>query len=367
MKLDSVKISNYRSVKGLVLSVKNIGGSYLRTLVGVNEAGKTNILKAIYAANKNTKINYEQDCHKDARRNGQPIKISLIFKLDDTEIGLLEDLLLEEKILPANKESKIRSIEKCVIVNKSNVRTEEFWPIVPPKGLRFIRKSAEETVVNAQGATNQVEVTCEELKEAIKKKEPGSFLGQLNTKIVYWKASPEYLISEPVNLNTLKNDKNFNIPLSNLFNLIGITSENLNALIERIKNDPAERRQISLSLSKKATDYIRQVWPESKVNFEIWIEENNNCTVHIGDNDSSELFRMNERSDGFKQFVSILLTLSVESRNRTLTDNIILIDEPEINLHPSSISYLLDELLKISQTNYLFVSTHSIFMIDKKV
>lgn len=43
-----------------------------------------------------------------------------------------------------------------------------------------------------------------------------------------------------------------------------------------------------------------------------------------------------------------------------------LIDEPEIGLHPSGQTYLKDELIKIAKNNIVFVSTHSIFMIDKE-
>jgi predicted ATP-dependent endonuclease of OLD family len=42
-----------------------------------------------------------------------------------------------------------------------------------------------------------------------------------------------------------------------------------------------------------------------------------------------------------------------------------LIDEPEVHLHPSGIRWMLEELLEIGKNNYLFISTHSDFMLDK--
>ncbi|GAF71619.1 unnamed protein product, partial [marine sediment metagenome] len=68
----------------------------------------------------------------------------------------------------------------------------------------------------------------------------------------------------------------------------------------------------------------------------------------------------------FKHFVSILLTLSAETRNKSLSNAIIIIDEPETSLHPSSIMYLRDELLEISNKNTLFLASHSIFIVDKR-
>ncbi len=49
-----------------------------------------------------------------------------------------------------------------------------------------------------------------------------------------------------------------------------------------------------------------------------------------------------------------------------LTNTLILLDEPEISLHPSGARYLRDELIKISKSNTVVYSTHSIFMIDKR-
>ncbi len=43
----------------------------------------------------------------------------------------------------------------------------------------------------------------------------------------------------------------------------------------------------------------------------------------------------------------------------------ILIDEPDIHLHPSGIRWMLKELIEIGKHNNLFISTHSNFMLDK--
>jgi len=42
-----------------------------------------------------------------------------------------------------------------------------------------------------------------------------------------------------------------------------------------------------------------------------------------------------------------------------------LIDEPDLWLHPSGARFLRDELIKISENNYVVYSSHSIFMIDR--
>jgi predicted ATP-dependent endonuclease of OLD family len=71
-------------------------------------------------------------------------------------------------------------------------------------------------------------------------------------------------------------------------------------------------------------------------------------------------FEVDKRSDGFKQFVSIILNLSIENETGVLNNKVILLDEPETHLHPSGQKYLRNELLKISENNLVIYATHSI-------
>src|SRR6185436_7048704 len=75
-----------------------------------------------------------------------------------------------------------------------------------------------------------------------------------------------------------------------------------------------------------------------------------------------------QRSDGFRQFISFLLTLSAQNHSDELSNCILLLDEPETHLHPTAQLNLMDELIKISKNkndNIVFFATHSNYMIDK--
>lgn len=64
-----------------------------------------------------------------------------------------------------------------------------------------------------------------------------------------------------------------------------------------------------------------------------------------------------------------MLTLSIENANNELSQTILLIDEPEIHLHPPAQINLLKELIQItsnSKNNIVFFATHSNYMIDKE-
>ena len=83
-------------------------------------------------------------------------------------------------------------------------------------------------------------------------------------------------------------------------------------------------------------------------------------------NDEFNLYNINERSQGFRQFISLILSISISNEKEKLKNAIIIVDEPENHLHPSGIRYMRDELLKIGKNNYVFLATHSNFMIDRK-
>jgi predicted ATP-dependent endonuclease of OLD family len=77
-------------------------------------------------------------------------------------------------------------------------------------------------------------------------------------------------------------------------------------------------------------------------------------------------FSLAQRSDGFKRFVSFLLLISASVLKEKIKNALLLIDEPDIGLHPKGSKLLKDELFKISKSNRVVYSTHSIFMIDKE-
>jgi len=83
--------------------------------------------------------------------------------------------------------------------------------------------------------------------------------------------------------------------------------------------------------------------------------------------DESNHYELSQRSDGFKRFVTFLLMVSAVDASNLLRDIVLLIDEPEVGLHPSGARYLRDELIEISKNNYVVFSTQSIFMVDNKI
>ena len=117
-------------------------------------------------------------------------------------------------------------------------------------------------------------------------------------------------------------------------------------------------------MSKKSSEYLRKVWKDYKnVSFELRIN-GENIDIHI--KDANNFYDCEQRSDGFKRFVTFLLALSAPVNNGEISNAIIIIDEPDTGIHIKGQKNLMQELIRISKNNLVFYSTHSIFMIDRE-
>lgn len=381
MKLDSVTINNYRSISNLSIKIDEIAGKNCVILLGINEAGKSNILKALSLIDSAIEVNYLIDCNKQAQDTNEDIYVNYKFiQSKEEEEELLSKIKLPEELV---KKIKISSIEKIININESeksnyynicieesnyysdyifNSVTNEVNKITEIyKGSDKITAENIQTLVNADS-----KLLDQAVLEEIVKKNTEEYIESVRPKIIFWKPSPEYLMNESINLNEFKEDLTKSIPLRNIFKLSNINNNQIKSRIESIANDEDKRTELEEILTDNVTRYINKIWKDHKINIKVRIEENLFCKVKVEDKDNNKpKFRMDQRSDGFKQFISILLNISAENDTDELKNKIILLDEPEVHLHPSGIKYLRDELLKIAKNNVVFVATHSIFMVDK--
>lgn len=368
MRLAKVSIGNFRSIQQLDIELLPIGGKNCSFFIGMNETGKSNILKAIKLLGKESlELDYSSDCEKNAKKKDQNITIEALYEV--TKDDGIEELIAASEIMDELKPViKITSIKRILSVDKNMKKTDDLW-------FNFDR-----TVFEGFYSNEDIKIFTE--AEALTKTgvfEPlnthvldGLVTDCIDEKVrdllpdaIFWKASPEYLITGPISLSSFASNPGLSIPLKNIFGLDGkLTNEQIKDAIDRISLDVAEKEEYEVHLSDIATRHINTLWPEHKINLRIRFE-GDQCFVFVEDKETKQNFDMLQRSDGFKHFISILLTLSVQVRTNGLKNKIILLDEPETSLHPSSIKYLRDELLNISKTNCVMVATHSIFMVDR--
>jgi len=374
MKIKKVTINNFKSIKDEVsFEIKKIANKNCFILLGINESGKSNILEAISLLNPEQKIDYNIDCNSEAEEENKKISITYELQIDNydfykkqfIEKGLSEDLV---NII------EITKIERKISIDSKNSRTDFFhiW-------IKDVKKEFEKYILDKEN--NKIEIkTDENIKESpdgekniLDKDKLETFLedefydlfNKNIPKIIFWKSSEEkYLINEKIDLNIFKEDFNISIPLKNCFRIAGV--EKIKERIESVVGHSTKIATLKDLLNEKVTEHINNVWKEHKINIRFEID-NMQLSFLIEEKDNTlPKYELNQRSDGFKHFISILLNLSVENETSQLKDKIILLDEPEVHLHPSGEKYLRDELLEIAKNNFVFFATHSIFMVDKK-
>ena len=184
--------------------------------------------------------------------------------------------------------------------------------------------------------------------------------------VSFWQPTPKYLLSD-VDLHAFSKKIDSNKPLRNIFYLSGYKKEQ--DIVKAINevNNSKKRSVLSSKLNNAVNTYINRVW-SNKISVVIEITETGKMSFLIKDQGAENehnRFELTERSQGAQQFLSLILSLSLEAETHERKNELILIDEPETHLHPSGIRDLGKELLKVGEENYVFLATHSPFIIDK--
>ena len=382
MKLKKISIQNFKSIKDMHFDIKKHGNSYTSMLLGINESGKSNILEAMSFLNT-PDGNFDFDIlHHQKDEESEYIDLYFHFLIEKQEVYThsVQQLISDkEKLLHFT----ISEVSKNVYLRRGDdTFTEEIHYEIKnlTNGLyikeetTLINKNGQQTktTIKSISKENDAEGSYIELTEEV-------FNNYFEETIIdvikenmptasFWKPSENYLISSDIDLNSFSTNTSSNIPLRNIFSLSGYTTdESIRESILKL-NNPQHRSRLASRLSEYSTQYVNKIW-NHKIELVIEISENMNCTMSIKDAgkfNKHDRHSMDARSEGFKQFMSLILSLSIESRQTNKQNRLILIDEPENHLHPSGIRDLGRELIEIGKNDVLFVSTHSPFLIDTK-
>jgi hypothetical protein len=396
MRLDRVDIQNFRSIRNISLSLN----PPCRILVGINEAGKTSILRALALLDPEVEIATE-DIRDPAP--DEPIvdhsMVRFIFKLDrDERLSVYESaapwflaaesntpLLVREGTSFSLAQICDRATEGLYRVNliaqsrggsywafpKSEVAPGWFQPS-PSCPEDFSFEGPEGSVVLSQVVAVH-ESHAESIPDGhlvpLKPSRVNTALGGLLLSYVeenlpvciFWRHSEDLLIPGRINLDEFASDPGSCFPLMNAFGLAGVTD--VQESVSNAKEKPNGLRNLLDRVAAGATKHIQDVWPEYK-GITIDLRQNGDF-LETTVNDVHNLYDFSRRSDGFQRFISFLLMISAPAKTNALRDVLILHDDPDAGLHPSGARHLRDELIRVSAANYVVFATHSIFMIDR--
>jgi len=399
MKLDRVEIMNYRSIKNETVKFD----SSCKVLVGINESGKSNVLRALsmLSPKHSTVTSDERQPLPDENDTPEHSRIRFIFNLDKDDhsaiaSGLHKLIKASESAKVVNDGAKDYTLAQLVRLHKEALydvdirkgsKTARYWTlkqaftyvgewkkpsatcpddatyvdsdgdIIKINDFKLIKIKAEHSEIPEEYLTDaSIEDILNTVGSSI-----CSYMKDHIPLVVFWEYSDKDLLPTQVSLAKFTEDPSSFIPLKNMFILAG-----KNNISDEIKSAKARGVTVLDNLLKRvslhATKYLADVWHEYKgVKFNLQLNGSNiMCSVS-----EENSFCFKDRSDGFKKFIAFLLSVSTTSHTDTLTNALILIDEPETGLHPSGARYLRDELLKISKKNLVVYSTHSIFMVDR--
>ena len=375
MKIKRVVIDNFKSIDHIELDFDKVGDSYTKIFVGINESGKSNILEALsYFKAPEKSVQFDNYCNQKFDEKKRCV-ISFYLDWDDANLSvnnlkddkgdtyninfsitdLVKEVTLKEGADKFSTSYSYRSNLKESGIYVGKVHTyDSYYNKVDRVSVSKEKKDGYQLLTN-ENFSSFFGVNV--ISDLIKREEP---------QVSVWQPSHEYQLAN-INLNSFAKNVDSNKPLRNIFHLSGYTDEkSISEVISKV-NIAKNRSKLSSKLNTSINNYINKVW-SNKINIIIEIAETGLLTFLIRDqgaDNEHDRFEITDRSQGAQQFLSLILSLSLESESHERKNELILIDEPEVHLHPSGIRDLGKELLKVGKDNYVFLATHSPFIIDK--
>ena len=341
MKLSSITIKNFRSIENLTFKVEEVDGSYTFALIGVNESGKSSFLEAIaLVGNKEAKIS-----QKDYMDKNKKVLITLNYKL--------------------SKKWAKNWYEEITARNMVNCSQDDITELVVGVSFEAIDADREESVPEVvakllplQERVKNIPLDMDMQEFLLKRFRIGDF------RVILWKPNKEHLIAEEIDLKEFADNIRMSLPLLNCFRLAGLEPT------EAFVSDPREENYMAGQLENTITKHINEIWPSHPVKIKFQISGGKLTFLVEDDQVKSRSKTIDQRSDGFRHFISFLLTTSIDSVRKLFPQSLFLIDEPETHLHPQAQADLLKELIRITKgengETVLFFATHSNHMVDKK-
>jgi predicted ATP-dependent endonuclease of OLD family len=286
---------------------------HISVLIGANESGKTNLLKAVEAFKYELTFDNSLTCqYSDFYYQGRCPEIILQFV----------------DLSPENRAQLVKYGEIFNEINGFMVRRD--GPQL--KDYHILIEENEMKVDDMKG-----------------------FLDCL-PKILFFDSIP--LIKNQVQLENLLNGKEEFITEQNLLKIGGINDFGL------IFEDSTRGRRTSEEASRAITDQVRKVWSQEPT-IEIKLNVNGKV-LYIDLCDTTTVFDTpDSRSLGFRWYLSFYINFLAQTMQSQSNEFIFLIDEPGIHLHPAGQKDLVKVLEDLGTRNQILITTHSPFMINR--
>ena len=392
MKLMRVYIEGFRSIETLIMHFDGFGH---KVLVGKNESGKSNILNALSLLSNDNEFTAKD---KKVMYQKQANMVVFGFRLEHNELQLcikkslekfvadyqtVRDLLVTQlyiafRVTPEKREWQV------TFINTSDDTSSEWYLIKETYSDIPLRVSFKNLLVPGNYIHRDLLNKLDEwdtdfIMNKLTEAPVSGIISTLNTiinealdlanyrfPVAYWRYSEQkHTIPPSVDREAFSQNPSSCAPLQNMFLLANIPSDKIRDNISAANGVNANSLKSALDhVNRKTNEYIKKTWKEfNDVRIALFPHGTN---IGIGIADELNTFDFDQRSDGFRRFVSFLLLLSatVENDSEQARNSLILIDEPETSLHPSGARDFRDKLIELGKENVVVYSTHSPSMVD---
>lgn len=298
MKIEKVRIKNVKGIKDLELSFKKDNKILdLIVLAGINGSGKTTILESIKDFFNNTNISYDEP---------EKSNIYLNIFFEDFEKKQIEEA---EKSSIDNYEHKLQDFFSALQSYEYNRKNNgEYYSYLIAK---FFENPPKIIYVPAENKFEEIQTYSTTLSKKYK------FINTINSNII--RDIPSYIATRRNYLATIEED---------------LTMK---------------------EITNKVVNEINGIFDILELDVKLKGFSKDEKTMPVFENSAGEEFDINDLSSGEKQlFLRTLSIKMLEPKN-----SIILIDEPELSLHPKWQQRIIEVYKKIGENNQIILATHS--------
>ncbi|HYK08245.1 MAG TPA: ATP-binding protein [Candidatus Eisenbacteria bacterium] len=349
MKLTKVEFFNYRSISGDDLDVEKD----TTCLVGINEAGKSNILYALEKLGVNQVLTQDEfSRHSEEYGSSEnPPELKVTYSLEDKE--------KEEIAKVTGKEEPILVLRKTgghYVFNFPGIDygKSKYFPEIVSTSSEEANESEKRTLTE-----EEKQEVLNKIWEDLRNNYLPNFLrfDSVNFNDYYLPLNGEVLISDFIL------DPNVKTPVKNLLNLGGIQDfKKLQASTdtERIRRDVLLKR----ASEKINKEILGVVWPVETVKVEL-DADGDILKIRLKEENSTNPFKPEERSRGLQWALAFNIFFLAMARNSE-KQSILLIDEPGIFLHINAQKKLLEQTFnQITKNGHQIIyTTHLPYLID---
>ena len=297
MKIEKVHIKNIKGIKDLELSFKKDNEILdVIVLAGVNGSGKTTILESIKDFFNNKNVNYDEP---------EKSNVNLDIFFEDFE------------------KKKIKEAEKS-----SNNNKRPLWDF-------FSALQNYEIYIKRSDKHYHIHIAKK---------------FDVPPKIIYVPAENKFEEIQTYSTTLSKEYKFINIVNSNVIRDIPSYIATRRNYLATIEEDLTMKE-----ITNKVVNEINSIFDILELDVKLKGFSKDEKTMPIFENSAGEEFDINDLSSGEKQlFLRTLSIKMLEPKN-----SIILIDEPELSLHPKWQQRIIEVYKKIGENNQIIIATHS--------